>query len=282
MTPVYLVAKYVQDVFRMEPINIGVILWSNGRAASRFLGVSLHNGMIEVNGSRLRNWCNSREAYEQWIEYWMEKMAQAATVSDGKGFIDEMTITNRNAGNYWMVEGGILLDELEPDNLESAVDELFGQLVPSSEQSPKETSFSKTCTSLLRKSPLWDLEGFHANHSIACKYFGTTEITLEFSYTVANGRPKSVMERVPYFSNESRWAKRVYESAWKMERAVAGCAIHKKNALVLIDNQERYSQSARGKELLKIISHVGKPIDVSNSKFALQEFERIHQEVVAN
>ena len=39
-TPRYLLAKYIPDPLRMEPRNIGVVLWAEGNVAARFVGES--------------------------------------------------------------------------------------------------------------------------------------------------------------------------------------------------------------------------------------------------
>ena len=61
--PKYLVAKYVSDPRRMEPRNIGVVLWASGRVAARFL----ESDEAEFVGDK--------KTYARWIDYWRGLLA---------------------------------------------------------------------------------------------------------------------------------------------------------------------------------------------------------------
>ena len=82
-TPRYLLAKYIPDHLRMEPRNIGVVLWAEGNVTARFFGesdatdsrsrcrggwgfpiaASTRNGSsIGGNKWNCRHWCGPRTA----------------------------------------------------------------------------------------------------------------------------------------------------------------------------------------------------------------------------
>src|SRR5512140_1749356 len=81
--PRYLVAKYVPDPFRMEPRNIGVVVWADGQIAARFLG---ENGS-EASRIRLPNrlHVSDRRQYEKWIRYWRHQLSMPALTRGSDG-----------------------------------------------------------------------------------------------------------------------------------------------------------------------------------------------------
>ena len=64
----FLVAKYIPDLRRMEPKNIGIIAWNDGRTAARFLGED--DGPPRYLGVRDRN------NYAQWLTSWRSQLAR--------------------------------------------------------------------------------------------------------------------------------------------------------------------------------------------------------------
>ena len=62
--PRLLIAKYVPDLRRMEPKNIGIIVWAaDGAVAARFAGEEI-NGRYTVKPPKI---ANSRKAYRDWL-----------------------------------------------------------------------------------------------------------------------------------------------------------------------------------------------------------------------
>ena len=58
-SPLYLVAKYVPDIQRMEPVNVGVLVWVNGMALSKFLKPELAAGVV-----------HDLPIYQRWVSHW--------------------------------------------------------------------------------------------------------------------------------------------------------------------------------------------------------------------
>ena len=63
------IAKYVPDLRRREPINIGIILFLGETVLSRFLG---ENEQGVLNGRRLRGKVRAFSNYKAWLSHWRE------------------------------------------------------------------------------------------------------------------------------------------------------------------------------------------------------------------
>src|SRR4051812_26221898 len=61
----WLVAKYMPDLRRREPDNVGVILLMEGRAYLRFPGQ--RDGRVDGRAVR---WAGSVKNYKAWVDYW--------------------------------------------------------------------------------------------------------------------------------------------------------------------------------------------------------------------
>ena len=131
----YLIAKYVSDLFRNEPVNIGVIAWCEGATAFRFLCA---NAEGQVDGRILRGKIEtlSLDAYKQWVSAWVKMLSRDKINFIGKPeivtktsarFLDALESTGK--GNYILERGGELLEDVSPDKLQSVADYLFTRLV---------------------------------------------------------------------------------------------------------------------------------------------------------
>src|SRR5690348_1103045 len=82
-TAKYLLAKYIPDLHRMEPRNIGVIVWSAAGVEGRFLAEN-PDKPGEVDGRSVPAFITSLSAYKQWIKYWKTSLeGEAYNPADG-------------------------------------------------------------------------------------------------------------------------------------------------------------------------------------------------------
>ena len=125
----YILAKYVPDLARMEPRNIGVIVWSKGKFCARFLDKT-DIGAIQVN---------DRDTYERWVVYW-SRLVTADAIRPRRGrpvsaadptSIDALLSTQK--GNYILVDSGEMLEQLRRTELQE------DQLVSHKSISPDKT-----------------------------------------------------------------------------------------------------------------------------------------------
>jgi hypothetical protein len=93
----YWVAKNVEDQFRNEPRNVGVIVWGERSIAARFIGEK-ESAAIDrrLLGQRFRY----PDIYLQWVAYWREEIAAGRIES----------IVRAVTPNYYVVEAGEVSD----------------------------------------------------------------------------------------------------------------------------------------------------------------------------
>ena len=141
-TPRYLLAKYIPDAQRMEPRNIGVVLWADGNLMARFVGES----DPPDSRSRLpvRLGIPDRHVYEKWIGYWREQIEKPSLTRDADGcavdrndpeFLDALTTKSDFA--FMLVPGGTLRTDVSASELKDAVSDLYNRLVLEEADSPE-------------------------------------------------------------------------------------------------------------------------------------------------
>jgi hypothetical protein len=138
--PRFLIAKYIPDVFRNEPRNIGVVLWTPDGVAARFLGEKPDAPGV-VDESAIPPFIASAVAYKQWVRYWRRELAKA----DGTPESLE-TIRQTGASNYLLADGGIV-NPLSTPHLPTLLSQLFQQLVALDQQETFVASGERTVAS---------------------------------------------------------------------------------------------------------------------------------------
>ena len=99
MNATYLVAKYIPDILRREPSNIGIMLYDEGKWFTRFLGEDPSTG--DLDGRRFRQKFSSQETYREWYHFWTKAIVrgledQNGTVvcPDDNSFVDVLCDAN--------------------------------------------------------------------------------------------------------------------------------------------------------------------------------------------
>lgn len=124
---IYSLAKYVPDLMRQEPRNVGVIVADESTAVMRFLGQ--RGERLDLRGARLLQ--ADSGLYADWYAYW-ERQVQAYRESARSGGGDPEAFLNRLAqyGDMFSVaEGGEFAPDEEGQSLEEMAEELFQRLV---------------------------------------------------------------------------------------------------------------------------------------------------------
>ncbi len=119
--PIYMVFKYIPDMIRMEPRNIGVMLWNDGAIAAKFL-------------KEKPAFVDSESAYLQWIEWWSGQLKKTEITSALNGQTAPVTsskflevLQEGSKGNFYLALGGQVLQEV--NDVEDAVNYLFKTIV---------------------------------------------------------------------------------------------------------------------------------------------------------
>lgn len=121
------IAKFVPDLVREEPINVGVIAMRDSEVAARFLGVH-DDGRLD--GRRVVDRIPHVEGYRVWMETWAE---WAASERDER--TDATVLSRRPGDQFFLVEGGkrLYAAQTEAADAETALqaeaDALYARIV---------------------------------------------------------------------------------------------------------------------------------------------------------
>ncbi|MEX0704850.1 MAG: hypothetical protein WD069_22315 [Planctomycetales bacterium] len=190
-------AKYIPDHRRMEPLNIGVVVWADGAVEGRFLG---EDG-DDVTAPRLIN-KNGRDAYPDWIKSWRTQFVKQR-LSVGRGrpaarrenheFLDAIAMYADD--HYVFVDGGFINSPVAPGGIDDIVNYLFSELVePAEEAVEAPESMDKIVRRMF--APLKKDPQFRPGIKISCMI--DDNATEEFPFTFGYGFDYPIlMQQVP-------------------------------------------------------------------------------------
>jgi hypothetical protein len=281
-TPRYLLARYIPDILRDEPRNIGVILWTPKAIGARFIGETAP-GQVDLRS--VPPFVNVPSAYAQWVNYWRSQMQYKRLKPLGGGpsvwrsnpaFLDALQSSNH--GNFQLVLAGIVMDEIMPTDIEDAVEQVFGTLVSretDDELVTKDSSarlvstFSKICktTGVDRHS------NFIRNYPVRChirlpasakpsisqpfpekpgvitplRNLDDYEQVIRFNFGYGNGTPRKLYQYVSLPANDLERNRIVRSSAWMFEQVLIGELITIENirAVVYVPRSQYKSDDVR-------------------------------------
>ena len=209
----FLIAKFTPDLRRMEPRNFGVIVWSDGQFASKFAGEeTTPTGKTRVRPpSHLQ--VESTDAYRQWIDYWRTLMSRPTIVSrrgeviprENVDFLENLR--NKSREQFALVDGGQLLEAIQPHELQEVVDELFAELVAVPSERDKTHAIAaiqlrKATTRSLKEAGLSDRDDFYEKYSCVCR-IGDVSEGFEFDFAIHAQSPSAVIQKVPLWKPDA-------------------------------------------------------------------------------
>jgi hypothetical protein len=248
MNAKWLIAKYIPDMKRREPRNIGVILLKDGKPYLRFRGRDKTDGKIDGNKTKFQK---SVDNYRAWITYW----EYAARKGDIQGLLGGA----RPDDNFILEFGGerIVGSELtEPENF---ADELFHQLVDSEEVyvEQRRESVKSVIEQVFNKL---DISDKVERNQVLPGTADDDHIVFDFKYK--NGK-NTWMKHVSLGRSEKLVWEPLHSAAWAFDSAMKidhGCQL-----VALVSNQDG-EMDPRPVEFLS--KHCGKVIDVSDEALA--------------
>jgi hypothetical protein len=124
----YVLAKHVPDVFRGEPRNIGIIVWSELGVAAQFWGVDAY-GVLDKR--QVPPFVNSSDAYRQWVAYWLAEIHKPKIEFIGlRKFANAQSIEflkaiqSGNSDIFFLQEAGVVLESVTRKELSTLAKEL--------------------------------------------------------------------------------------------------------------------------------------------------------------
>src|ERR1700681_2216184 len=122
--PRYLVAKHISDLQRMEPRNIGVIVWTPKAVAGRFLA-ERPGAPGDVDGRSIPPFVASAGAYKQWVAFWRDELAAKPAASGRTLHRWAEDLKQASRGSFWLADGGVILGNAEAHDVFELADDLF-------------------------------------------------------------------------------------------------------------------------------------------------------------
>jgi hypothetical protein len=177
----YLIAKYVDDIRRNEPVNVGVIVFDGEQVLARFEG---EDDAQAIDKRRIRR-IGGRDAYVAWVQHW-RRLLQAIDHSDPNTSIDAVM---RHAGSqdFYVEPGGTILLDTDERDLAESVRDLYARLVKPEDLPSPPSLKQKSKTALrLAGAVLDDVEQFKENVDVKVEVGGEV-FDDRFSYAVKNG-----------------------------------------------------------------------------------------------
>jgi len=269
----YLVAKYIPDVERMEPRNIGVIVWSPEGVAARFLGERDTTG--EVDGRVVQTLARSVSAYKQWIGFWRSQVESAEIVPATGGervprtapaFVDALKSANKSA--YCLVNGGFLLDRVPGAELPKLADYLYKKLVREPEV-PRLT-LEAQCERLIHSAQLDTSPYFKLDHHVVCPVPGGPTQEFVFDYAFENGTLKRLYQRVSLHRTQLR--RGIHAAAWQFEKVAEAALVGADGTAALVYLPDQRQADPGVENAVELLSSVTRVVNVADEKAARDEF----------
>ena len=107
----YWLARYVPDLLRNEPRNVGVLVRRGKEVAARFVG---EDDDLELDQRKLGRF-PFPEVYTEWVRFWRRKLPSGDLSQAG--------------GYHYRLEFGGYVTDTEPDSVQVVADFLFARLV---------------------------------------------------------------------------------------------------------------------------------------------------------
>jgi len=253
--PRYLLVKYAPDLLRMEPRNIGLFLWHDGKIAARFMSPDSVK------------FVSDRRNYQDWVDYWME-MVTAGVILDRRGGDVDVScekcldaLLSTQDGNYLVVDSGFVAAKLHESQIEAAADSLFRELVsppggdPTSTQARKRTLRSAS-RSVFKRLGVSQRTDFKTDQNVQCETFGVKRhITCDIY--IGNGSPKVLFQNADLTKEQS-----VNSSAMVLHSITTSRLLDKRWCRFLFRSSDLVSSLAE--ENLEMLSKICDTIDIES------------------
>jgi hypothetical protein len=192
MTPRFVLAKYVPDLGRMEPRNVGVFVWWKGSLCARFLDADDVDDLNDV------------ATYDRWKAFWT-RMIEDGSIRPKRGkpvsvhdpsCLDALVTTQK--GNYILVDSGELLKKVSKSELPNVLNYLFNELVAVPNSGAAESmskSLATQCRHVIEKSGIAKRDGYKSKFPVKCPIYGVTRHFF-VSHGLGTGKPDALFQRV--------------------------------------------------------------------------------------
>lgn len=266
----YLIAKFIDDPRRMEPRNIGVMLWSGGKVACRF------------TPAESARFIHDKATYQRWVAFWT-KQAERPELKSQSGelvsrrtsqFVDALALSQK--GNYRLYEAGYLPERLRAGEREEAVEFLYSELVATSEAIEEEKAvlpLRDTCADLFEQAGAVGRQEYHPNFRINCSVEGVWQ-EFRFDYAWESRTLESVFQRVLLSGQQSVFAATLMFE-WLEKSATVGVhKLRKERCFSLINSGDVNTSDSVVSKRLEMLDKFSTLVDVADYGNAVEQISR--------
>lgn len=275
----YFLAKYIPDMHRFEPRNIGVVIWSPLGIEARFLAEKA-NRPGDVDRRSIPDWVTSHNAYRQWVRYWRDAVSENSIEplrggelipASSPAFMDALRETAQ--GNFMLLESGSVMNSVGEEDLPAVANQLFAQLVQeaSAAEEPKDRSFEARCDELLMKSQLKAHRHFHDRYPVKYTVRGVEEEYV-FSHALANGTIERLFQRFSIPKKKLQIQKSRDAMAWTLESLINNQKITPEQALLIVDETPERQSETEVEKTLKLLGSLSRVVNIQDEAGAEAAF----------
>ena len=279
--PKYLIAKYIPDLARMEPRNVGIIVWSPDGVEARFLAEKISQPGL-IDGRSIPSFVESANAFRQWIEFWRAELQKPEVETVDGHRVPQSSpeflaaLQSWNRGNFVLAEAGFLLDPVQADDLTDLADHLFQTLVDSpASDDVRDPTLDEICDRLIGETNLSQDPHFVSRYPVECSIATNTTETFEFSHAYRNGTLQRLYQRVPFPKRKRDLRKTVHDSAWMLEKVIGANVISREQSGILVYATDELQNEKPIQEALHVLATVGRVLNLSDYETVRAEFQAL-------
>ncbi|MEX1042407.1 MAG: hypothetical protein WDZ51_17375 [Pirellulaceae bacterium] len=241
----------------MEPRNIGLFLWHEGKIAARFMS------------SDAAKFVSDRRNYQDWVDYWME-MVSAGVILDKRGGDVDVScekcldaLLSTQDGNYLVVDSGFVAAKLHESQIETAADSLFRELVSPPGWGPatahaRKRALKSASRKVFKRLGVAQRSDFKTDHNIQCDTFGVKRhITCDIY--IGNGTPKVLFQNADLAKEQS-----VNSSAMVLHSITSSRLLDKRWCRFLYRSSDLVNSQAE--ENLEMLNSICETIDIESAR----------------
>jgi hypothetical protein len=265
MNTQWIVAKYMRDLKRREPQNVGVLLRVGDLVLSKFKGERPDR---TINGQLVKGWVGDLNTYKAWVEYWRR------TVSP-EWDIKKLTRVRSGAQNYFLEFGGERLVGNGKTHPEDLLDDLY-QLVVEEESEP-EISVRGLSESVFERLAIQDRVKQDCRITVPSAGGGSgADDQLFFDFRFDNGA-MNLFQAISLTYPDGRTWMHVHAAAWAFEKVSAYQGERPKQMFALVKARKHNAEAERQMGLLARHAEVLDVAAQDDATAKLAAFLHIHR-----
>jgi hypothetical protein len=175
--------------------------------------------------------------------------------------------------NFWLTEGGTVIDEVRSEDINDLTNDLFQKLVePVFGDDNRDIALDQVTDDIIRRLKLTRNANFHTRFQVACRVAPNVNEKFEFSHAYKNGALKRLYQRVPLANTRTPLRRVVHDSAWMFEKVVQQQIVPREHAIALVYVTRDQKQDPSVSWSFDVLNSVASVANLADPNEALQAF----------